>query len=69
MYLVLGGTKWNIIQLRKLVKSGGVTSRMVNVYCSTGRIPGTIKKVNLWLVPEDAIKPEDQRRKKEQRNE
>lgn len=51
------------------MKSGGVTSRMVNVYCSTGRIPGTIKKVNLWLVPEDAIKPEDQRRKKEQRNE
>lgn len=47
----------------------GVTSRMVNVYCSTGRIPGTIKKENLWLVPEDAIKPEDQRRKKEQRNE
>ena len=36
---------------------------------STGRIPGAIKKGNLWLVPEDAIKPEDQRRKKEQRNE
>ena len=43
LYIVLGGTRWNIIQL--------------------------IKKGNLWLVPEDAIKPEDQRRKKEQRNE
>ncbi|MCR5792343.1 MAG: helix-turn-helix domain-containing protein [Lachnospiraceae bacterium] len=43
----------------------GVTSRMVNVYCSTGRIPGAIKKGNLWLVPEDAIKPMDQRKKKE----
>ena len=40
----------------------GVTSRMVNVYCSKG-IPGAIKKGNLWLVPSDAVKPEDQRRK------
>lgn len=55
--------------VKEMGEKQGVTSRMVNVYCSTGRIPGTIKKVNLWLVPEDAIKPEDQRRKKEQRNE
>ena len=41
----------------------GITSRMVNVYCSNGRIPGTIKKGNLWLVPSDAVKPEDQKRK------
>lgn len=45
------GTKW------------GITSRMVNVYCSQGRIPGAVKKGNLWLVPEDAKKPEDQRKK------
>lgn len=55
--------------VKKMGEKWGVTSRMVNVYCSTGRIPGAIKKGNLWLVPEDAIKPEDQRRKKEQRNE
>lgn len=55
--------------VKKMGEKWGVTSRMVNVYCSTGRIPGAIKKGNLWLVPEDAIKPEDQRRKKEKRNE
>mgnify|MGYP000135733172 CR=1 FL=1 len=55
--------------VKEMGEKWGVTSRMVNVYCSTGRIPGAIKKGNLWLVPEDAIKPEDQRRKKEQRNE
>lgn len=53
--------------VKEMGEKWGVTSRMVNVYCSTGRIPGAIKKGNLWLVPEDAIKPEDQRRKKEQR--
>ena len=55
--------------VKEMGEKWGVTSCMVNVYCSTGRIPGAIKKGNLWLVPEDAIKPEDQRRKKEQRNE
>ena len=55
--------------VKEMGEKWGVTSRMVNVYCSTGRIPGAIKKGNLWLVTEDAIKPEDQRRKKEQRNE
>lgn len=55
--------------VKEMGEKWGVTNRMVNVYCSTGRIPGAIKKGNLWLVPEDAIKPEDQRRKKEQRNE
>lgn len=27
---------------------------MVNYYCSAGRIPGAIKKANLWLIPADA---------------
>ena len=31
-----------------------------------GRIPGAIKKGNLWLVPCDAVKPEDLRRKGKQ---
>lgn len=38
--------------------------RIVTLYCSEGRIEGAIKKGNLWLIPEDAIKPEDRRRKK-----
>lgn len=39
----------------------GITSRMVNVYCTNGRIPGAIKKGNLWLIPEEAEKPKDER--------
>lgn len=41
----------------------GITPRMVNYYCSAGRIPGAIKKGNLWLIPADAEKPKDARRK------
>lgn len=41
----------------------GVTARMVNYYCSAGRIPGAVKKGNLWLVPASAEKPADGRYK------
>ena len=30
---------------------------------SKGRIPGAVKKGNLWLIPENAEKPEDLRKK------
>ena len=40
----------------------GITSRMVTVYCNDKRIPGAMKKGNLWLVPGDAEKPKDNRK-------
>ncbi len=43
------GAKWN------------VSGRMVTIYCNKGKIPGAIKKGNLWLVPIDAEKPLDGR--------
>ena len=44
--------KWNI------------TSRRIGVLCSVGRIDGAIKKGKTWLIPSDAVKPEDARYKK-----
>lgn len=41
----------------------GITGRMVTHYCVAGRIEGSVKKGNLWLVPADAEKPTDGRRK------
>jgi hypothetical protein len=41
----------------------GITARMVTYYCAGGRIAGAEKKGNLWLVPSDAPKPRDGRRK------
>ncbi|WP_242834069.1 helix-turn-helix domain-containing protein [Desulfitobacterium hafniense] len=42
----------------------GLGSRIVTLYCAEGKINGAVKKGNLWLIPEDAVKPEDRRRKK-----
>jgi hypothetical protein len=41
----------------------GITARMVNYYCLAGRIPGAMKKGNLWLVPANVEKPKDGREK------
>lgn len=50
--------------VREAGKKWGLGIRIVTLYCTEGRIDGVVKKGNLWLIPEDAIKPEDRRRKK-----
>ena len=44
--------KWNI------------SRRRVSKLCSEGRIEGAKLMGNVWLVPEDAKKPEDKRKKR-----
>jgi predicted site-specific integrase-resolvase len=53
------------LTVKELGKKWGISSRMVTLYCVEGRIQGAQKKGNLWLVPKDALKPSDRRRKKE----
>jgi len=52
------------LTIKEICKKWGLGSRIVTVYCTDGRISGVIKKGNLWLIPENALKPEDRRRKK-----
>lgn len=42
----------------------GLGSRIVTLYCAEGRIEGVVKKGNLWLIPKDATRPVDKRRRK-----
>lgn len=39
----------------------GISARRVAVFCKEHRIAGAMKKGKTWLVPDDAIKPEDAR--------
>lgn len=59
----------NYLTVREAGEKWGITNRMVNYYCSSGRIEGAVKKGNLWLVPADAEKPIDGRIKKVFNNE
>lgn len=51
MTLKEAGKKWNIYP------------RMINDYCSGGRIPDAEKKGTVRLIPKDTEKPRDGRRK------
>lgn len=40
-----------------------ITRRRVQILCVEGRIQGAIKKANLWLIPNNAEKPLDRRKR------
>jgi len=50
--------------VREACEKWGLGIRIVTLYCSEGRIEGAVKKGNLWLIPHNASKPDDQRQKK-----
>ena len=42
-----------------------ISSRRIAILCEQNRIDGVIKKGKTWLIPNNAIKPSDARRKNE----
>ena len=50
--------------LKEAAEKWGVSPRRVNYYCAGERIHGAVKMAGVWLVPKDAEKPGDKRRKK-----
>lgn len=46
----------------EIAKRWNVSRRRVTTLCSEGRIEGAVHKGNMWLIPEDAKKPDDPRR-------
>lgn len=46
----------------EIAKVWGITSRRVQILCKEGRIEGAIFK-GIWLIPENAKKPIDPRKK------
>ena len=49
--------------LKEASEKWGVSSRQINYYCTDGRIPGAVKMAGVWLIPKEAEKPMDKRRK------
>ncbi|WMJ81426.1 DNA-binding protein [Clostridium sp. MB40-C1] len=41
----------------------GISERRVQILCGENRIPGVSKIGYMWLIPKDAEKPVDRRRK------
>lgn len=49
--------------LKEASEKWGISPRQINYLCSAGRIPGAMKMATIWLVPKNAEKPADKRRK------
>lgn len=50
------------ISVREAAQKWGLTARMINYYCTDGRIEGAQMVANVWLIPKNAVKPEDRRK-------
>lgn len=49
--------------LKEASEKWGITPRQINYLCAANRIPGAMKMATIWLIPKDAQKPVDCRRK------
>lgn len=47
--------------LKETSEKWGISDRRINTLCAEGRIPGASKIGNMWVVPEIAEKPKDER--------
>lgn len=48
----------------EVAKKWDISERRVQKLCKDSRIPSVSKLGNMWLIPKDAQKPADRRRKK-----
>lgn len=51
----------NYLSVKEIAKRWNITERRVRVYLSENRISNAIKVGGSWMIPEDAIKPRDNR--------
>ncbi|MDO4647019.1 MAG: helix-turn-helix domain-containing protein [Eubacteriales bacterium] len=49
------------LSLRETAEKWGISIRRVQVLCNENRIPGATKIGSFWVIPENAVKPSDQR--------
>jgi len=54
----------NYIKVSKAAEKWGISARRVRLLCSQGKIDGVIRRGNLYMIPENAMKPLDGRSNK-----
>ncbi len=53
----------NLISVKETAEKWGIAPRRVQLLCNENRIPGAQRVGNYWVIPDDAEKPEDARKK------
>ena len=52
-----------LLTTTETAKRWGISSRRIALLCSQDRVKGAEKIGNTWLIPDDAKKPQDPRKK------
>lgn len=52
------------ISCPEAAKIWGISERRVQKLCEDGRIPGVVKFSRMWMIPQNACKPQDPRKRK-----
>jgi len=50
------------LTVKEASEKWGISQRRICILCTQGRIPGAVKRSKVWMIPENAKKPEDGRR-------
>ena len=64
--MLSGGTMLQYITAREAAEKWNISQRRVSILCAENRIPNVAMLGNMWIIPRNAKKPAD-RRKKENR--
>ena len=51
----------NYLSIRETSEKWGLSIRRIQTLCITDRIPGATRIANMWVIPDDAVKPKDAR--------
>lgn len=54
---------FDYMTVQEAAKLWGISARRVQKLCEENRIDGVVRLPRVWLIPKDAEKPKDQRRK------
>lgn len=54
----------DFISVQEAALKWGISERRIQKLCEEERIPGAVRFGRMWLIPKEASKPEDARRKK-----
>jgi len=53
------------ITVQEAADKWGITPRQVQILCKANRVVGATRMSRIWIIPEDAEKPTNNRRKEE----
>lgn len=51
------------LTVKEAAEEWGISIRAVTYHIADGRIPGVVRKGNMWLIPASASRPPDRRRR------